>query len=439
METVNIENQQAEEPRILLVNLQSVNKANATGITMRSLFRAWPVNRALEIRLEAGEAPVNTDDLLRIESMAPAHNAARRFAGGVLLKRINTRIKARGIADAQVAGKQTALSKLRQACVLLIDACPATLSRKQWGAVDAFDPQAIYTLGASVSALRLAHRISVRRNVPIVIHFLDHWAGHLQWEGNSLVRPYRKRLDRWLARCMERTRHILTVSEPMAEAYEQRFQKPCNVLMNAVDLAAFRLAPKQPDGAIRLIYAGGLHLNRWRALLDIGRALGQMQAGVRLDIYTDEASQRWNGAFVGLPVAFHPAVSHETIAEVYSGADILVHCESDDPLLKGFYQYSISTKIPEYLATGRPILYYGPEDTGVYGYLSKQNAAFIASQPDALPQTIRAMLDKRQCESIVTAAQALARQNHDSNEAQAALKRAFLRVRMEHDEQTEAR
>ena len=38
-------------PRILIVNDESIYKKNATGITLRSLLKTWPSERALELHL----------------------------------------------------------------------------------------------------------------------------------------------------------------------------------------------------------------------------------------------------------------------------------------------------------------------------------------------------------------------------------------------------
>ena len=35
-------------PRVLIINDQSIYKRNATGITIRSLFKNWPVDRVVE-------------------------------------------------------------------------------------------------------------------------------------------------------------------------------------------------------------------------------------------------------------------------------------------------------------------------------------------------------------------------------------------------------
>jgi hypothetical protein len=107
--------------------------------------------------------------------------------------------------------------------------------------------------------------------------------------------------------------------------------------------------------------------------------------------------------------------------------------------LKGFYKYSISTKIPEYLASGRLILYYGPKDTGVYDYLFQHNAAFLAASPDTLLQTIREMRNAEQSKPVIEAALALAAQNHSREHAQAILKNALLSAILRQDVQKGAR
>jgi glycosyltransferase involved in cell wall biosynthesis len=420
-------------PRVLLVNQQSIQRANATGITLRSFFSAWPEERAMELFLD-GKAQNGAGGEQAMPALIPTRNVIRSLTNGCFGKRINASMKRQSDASAEKPARQSIRSLLRQACVLAVDACPVALSRVEWRALDEYRPQVIYTLGASVSALRLACRVAARYDAPIVLHTMDHWVEHLQWEQNPLIRPYRRRLDRWLRRCLRRTRHILTVSEAMADDYRLRFHKPCSALMNAVDLDACFCPPKEPDGTIRLVYAGGFQLNRWRALAELGRVLAKMPGSPQLEIYTDADANQYRDAFAGLPIVVSDAVPHAEIARVYRRADLLVHCECDDPLLKGFYRYSISTKIPEYLASGRPMLYYGPKDTGVYRYLFAERAAFLAEDTASLNEAVFAALDETNRRPVIDAALALARKNHSRQGAQALLERVLCSAANEREQ-----
>lgn len=60
-------------------------------------------------------------------------------------------------------------------------------------------------------------------------------------------------------------------------------------------------------------------------------------------------------------------------------------------LHEGYY-YSVSTKIIECLASGRPLLAYGPEDIASMAYLRRNDCAALACSRQELPATVRAVL-----------------------------------------------
>ena len=77
--------------------------------------------------------------------------------------------------------------------------------------------------------------------------------------------------------------------------------------------------------------------------------------------------------------SFMKMISHDRISDLYKDADVLIHAEADDDENIPFIKYSISTKIPEYLATGKPFIFYGPSDIAVYRYLKENNIAYVVS------------------------------------------------------------
>ena len=81
---------------------------------------------------------------------------------------------------------------------------------------------------------------------------------------------------------------------------------------------------------------------------------------------------------------FKDYVPHEKINEVYKDSDVLLHIESFDPKTVEYTKYSMSTKIPEYMAARRPIICYAPNCLAVYRYIEKTGAGISVSTSDEL-------------------------------------------------------
>lgn len=393
-------------PKVLIINQQSIFNPNATGITMRSLWNDWPLENIMEIYFDTKAPSINCNK--NFTSLHISAGILNRMAHSNLANRVNSDIKQQSV-EMGITYK----TMLRQAAVLALDTIPLSLSLKQKKIIEDFHPDIIYTLGASVRGMDLSYRISKRFDIPVVIHYMDNWPEILQWETNPLVKPYRRHLDIAHHKCRKRCYFGLAISPQMADAYQKKYKIPFISIMNSVDIDKSLLKQKKPGEPMRFVYAGGLHLDRWKALKDISTAIVSTGANAELHIFSNsnvtplQSSEFHNNTF------FHNSVDHSRIQQVYNGADVLIHAETDNPLLMGFFKYSISTKIPEYLASGREILFYGPKDLGLFKYLEANEAAYLASSFEELCEVIIQIIKGERKADIICNANRLAKKNHD--------------------------
>lgn len=410
-------------PRVLIVNAQSIYKKNATGITLQSIWSEWDADCLLEIY---SDPMVMDESNHKFKSYCISPNNVIRLARGRVAQSINSNIKA---TNTQQRSNNKIKSYLRQFAVCELDSLAVKLDESTLEAIRVFQPQAIYTLGASVSILRLVNKLSVQLNIPVIMHFMDNWAEHIQWEDNPLLSLYKSSLKKKILACIKRCKLVVTISSSMAEAYHEKFQKETLVLMNTVDISRFKGLTSKDTGVIHFVYAGGLHLDRWKALREIALSIQQTNGKGILDIFTSKDNiELYRSGFETLPVAFYEAVPHERIDEVYQKADVLVHTEIESENLKGFFKYSISTKIPEYLATGKPILFYGPRDMKLFEYLLQNQVALTAGTKEELYECVKRLMSEENFTEMCENAQCLAEKNHCASKNQKELHDAIETV-----------
>lgn len=410
-------------PRVLIVNAQSIYKKNATGITLQSIWSEWDADCLLEIY---SDPMVMDESNHKFKSYCISPNNVIRLARGRVAQSINSNIKA---TNTQQRSNNKIKSYLRQFAVCELDSLAVKLDESTLEAIRFFQPQAIYTLGASVSILRLVNKLSVQLNIPVIMHFMDNWAEHIQWEDNPLLSLYKSSLKKKMLACIKRCKLVVTISSSMAEAYHEKFQKETLVLMNTVDISRFKGLTSKDTGVIHFVYAGGLHLDRWKALREIALSIQQTNGKGILDIFTSKDNiELYRSGFETLPVAFYEAVPHERIDEVYQKADVLVHTEIESENLKGFFKYSISTKIPEYLATGKPILFYGPRDMKLFEYLLQNQVALTAGTKEELYECVKRLMSEENFTEMCENAQCLAEKNHCASKNQKELHDAIETV-----------
>ena len=405
------------------MNAQSIYKKNATGITLQSIWSEWDADCLLEIY---SDPMVMDESNHKFKSYCISPNNVIRLARGRVAQSINSNIKA---TNTQQRSNNKIKSYLRQFAVCELDSLAVKLDESTLEAIRVFQPQAIYTLGASVSILRLVNKLSVQLNIPVIMHFMDNWAEHIQWEDNPLLSLYKSSLKKKMLACIKRCKLVVTISSSMAEAYHKKFQKETLVLMNTVDISRFKGLTSKDTGVIHFVYAGGLHLDRWKALREIALSIQQTNGKGILDIFTSKDNiELYRSGFETLPVAFYEAVPHERIDEVYQKADVLVHTEIESENLKGFFKYSISTKIPEYLATGKPILFYGPRDMKLFEYLLQNQVALTAGTKEELYECVKRLMSEENFTEMCENAQCLAEKNHCASKNQKELHDAIETV-----------
>jgi hypothetical protein len=198
----------------------------------------------------------------------------------------------------------------------------------------------------------------------------------------------------------------------MAKAYTEETGIKHSYIMNSVKVADYICAPNEKNDTINFVYAGGLHLGRNKALLDIANIVEEISKSrnAKLFIYTQkENTELYSKDFEGFKnTKLLPAIEHDRIKEIYENADVLLHIESDALVGNGFFKYSISTKIPEYLATGKQMLFYGPSDIYLYEFLKENNLAVVSDNKQDLFDKITALIENNKavaCENAIKYAQ----------------------------------
>ena len=104
----------------------------------------------------------------------------------------------------------------------------------------------------------------------------------------------------------------------------------------------------------------------------------------------------------------------------------MIHTESFDPVIRERVRYSLSTKIPDSIASGTCLLAYGPREAASIDYLIRNDAAFTATSAEELRGTLRRMFtDRDEYARIAGNARALARKNHDPERIRETVRQAL--------------
>jgi glycosyltransferase involved in cell wall biosynthesis len=431
-------------PRVLIVYHSCINKADATGVSIRNWFADWPKDHLAQIYSgnEIG------DERFCGRSFCLGRDE-RRFS------RMFFRLKASPLGDANrqaplerggarietVAGRY---DHLKQRCSSLAIRSgiwelifPPVISMTLAAWITDFNPDIVYAQGYDLSFAWLAVWIMKRFGLPGCFHAVDDWPRFLYREGifSRLMRPY---VDDAARALIESSCVRYSIGRGMADAYRSRYGVDIEPLMICDNLQRFRDAtPRRlvPDDCISIIYTGGLGHYRWRALVDLAaaaRILENEGRKVRIITFTPAVPPEAVKELSALThIQFEPLPSHEALPGILKGGDILYLPETFDAAEADVIRLSVSTKAPLYMMSGKPILVYSSPVTGVMTYARNSGWGYRVERQDVrlLADAVRRLhtdplLRKTLAEKSLT----IAEENHEGAVVRERLRRGLLRA-----------
>jgi len=350
--------------RVLYVGADPIGSGSATGQTLAAIYGALRDEQVTQL-CERVLAGVGAAGVWPTRGAVLRLLTAMRDRGTPGSGRVADGFNASIVRPAP--GWQT---RLRGELQALVEIAPAPLPRRMLDRLRAWRPDVVHTPLGGARIPRIALHAARALDVPIVPHFLDDWPSTL-YSGGELGGLARRTSLRLLAEVLARSPAVLTIGDAMAAEYRFRFGKECVVAGNAVavthecrgaDVASPTDPPARAPGApFELVYAGGLHLGRAEVLHAVARTLAQVASPWRLVVH---APARDVALLLGRDLPPHLVVGadlrpHEVPARLHAAAALLF-VESLRPEVAAFTRLSVSTKVPLYVASGRPVVAIGP-------------------------------------------------------------------------------
>lgn len=244
-----------------------------------------------------------------------------------------------------------------------------------------FSPDLVFSSVHSFQSILFGDWISQEINIPHALHIMDEpFAGFDKVQVHSVL---------------GRTCSLMTISETMREAYQEYYGMDSEVFHNGAEASFFDLATKFNDeGPIRLRFVGNLlQLQHFHAIEDIAEAVVQFnQCSSRkmvLEIFGNEIPHGCTQPILQEgEVLFHGPIPLEQRMYTLADADVQVIPFTFAPEYFESYRLSIPTKLPENLATGIPVLLYGPRGMAATDLCIRHDLATVLHE-----RSVAALLD----------------------------------------------
>lgn len=277
----------------------------------------------------------------------------------------------------------------------------------------------IYTTGNSIRALFVLCILHLFTHLPVLVHYFDNW------------REYRHpAVTNFLLRIINGKKEIsLVISDEMGHHYKDVFHGEYVTLMVGSGDSVKRNTLHN-SGVYRFLYAGGFHLGRVNALLQFEKALTELRDNnIKLLIVTFKKDYEQFGHLFNPDITeFKVDVPHSELNQYYNVSQALLFVEPAPKESILFLKYSMSTKIPEYLCSGLPILCYAHPDIAPTHYFQKTESAIVVTQEKELVQSIKSIFNRDIIKNTVESAQLAARRDFSKERQHIILRNTLERV-----------
>jgi glycosyltransferase involved in cell wall biosynthesis len=418
--------------RIVVLSGSSFNRVRGGSLTLTNLFSGWPRDRIAMIHCDAIPPTHEICD----SYYELTGDEITRFGPFLGMRALSVQSAEARSPHASPWSRLAGFSKRALFGNMLPDRGHLSTELATWLAD--FHPTLLYTILGSNSMMDLALVISRRFSTHLAVHFMDDWQS-VAYRGGALSFAPRRRMERRVLEIMSRADLRFGISPAMCRTYEERYGYAFEPFMNAVNTARYatvRPTPPEPAGRKEILYIGSILPDvQLQSLIDSCHAAALLRdRGVTLTILTSDAHlHRYRSLLSIAPninVGKSPPDGDEYIRRLKSASMLLLPVNFD-PTSVDFIRYSLPTKVPAYLASGTPILAYGPPNTAQIEYAREERWAHIVSErnvtslSEAMEHLIMTEALRR---TLGEQAMRVARSHHDIGEIRGRFQSAIANV-----------
>ena len=215
-----------------------------------------------------------------------------------------------------------------------------------------------------LSAALALHKQYAKLN--LVLYVMDDWQGH--HECHQL--PYTRRRRRLLSEIVQRANVRYAVSREMAAHYEQSFGKTWTVVHNGVRSDSFLPEKNGVSKPRQVLLAGDVNVFRYDAVIAFAEAIERHNRrngeSIEFTVMGDIAEQHRASLSALRAVKMLSRRTHSECLDAMRAADLLYLPLAFGEKSARISLYSLPTKLPEYLATGKSVFFHAPQESAVF-------------------------------------------------------------------------
>lgn len=360
-------------PKILIINGEPFNDITATGVTLTKLFKNYGEDNILYIysanivtnkEIDVKYLKLSNRDLFKNQSLS--------------FNKIN-----RNLRMDRCSLREIKTSEYKKKISGAFDLFSYSISEHTIEEIRNFNPTLIYSNLGSNRIINLCNSLGRELNIPIVPHFLDDWLSIPNVHSFSFINYLLFRnINKNIVKLISNSKHGFCIGPEMKSEYEERFKIKFSCMMNPVEKILEDKKLLSSD-VKKIVFMGGLHLGRLEALLEFLKQFENTNLPYEIEIHlyiaTIYREKILEFNIQGLKLIIHDYISPSEVESELLKYDVGLHLESFDDKFKKFTRLSISTKLPQYMGLGLPILAYSPLDVSSTKYIDLNRTGVVVN------------------------------------------------------------
>jgi glycosyltransferase involved in cell wall biosynthesis len=285
-----------------------------------------------------------------------------------------------------------------------------------------FKPDVLYGHCSGLNSVLFLYRIQQELKLPLVLHIMDDMSG-TKYSKGLVAKLLRPRFKAEFSELMKSADIIIAICQEMANEYENRYMRPVLSFPIPVEMDAYMGIVRTQWNAgrpFRLQFGGRVGWALRESLVDIALAVSSLRKDgidVVFDLLTFETESVPDECRILDGVNVKAAVPSAQLPYLQVEADVLVICLDFDPESILQAKYSMPSKLAGCMASGTPILVYGPVGSPVVEYARRESWGKVVDKRDifVLKEAIQELIDYASLrEQLGRKATRLATEKHDA-------------------------
>lgn len=285
-----------------------------------------------------------------------------------------------------------------------------------------FDPDVIWLDGSPLILMnRLNNYVAIIAQKPICTFLMDDVYTYKSCS-SFVDKIYRFFLRKHVKRTVEMASHVFVSSEKMKSEYDQEFS--INSTFLAKGIASFVAPSTTPlTLPIKMVYLGNVLIGRLDSLILLAEAINEINksssAKFKLSIYTSDYIPEHKKSLLlnSDAIELCPPVLYTEVSKVINNNDVVVFVEALEGKQNRIARLSFSTKIVDYIGSGKCIFTIGPSDVAPVEYLRNHNISIVASTKKDIYEKLNE-ITPQQIEEIAQRTLEFAKEKHNKQRIQ---------------------